>query len=226
MNLSQNYNKNMPLACHFGKMLAMIDPNETKMQQFHIAFFISSHGFGHASRSAALIQALVTKNPNVHATIYTETPRWFFEDALTVPFNFRKMQTDVGVIQTTAIEMDIPGTLKKLERFLAELPENSVRVADLLCNENVDFVVADISPLAIVSAEKAGIPSLLLENFTWDWIYQPFAQAYPGFEKINRQLAQIYQQATCHGQYAPACAPDAGGDFILPPVSPALFRRC
>ncbi len=209
----------MPLTRRFGKMLAMIDPNGTKMQQFHIAYFISSHGFGHASRSAAIIQSVVTKNPDVKITIYTETPRWFFEESLTVPFYYRKTQTDVGVIQITPIEMDIPGTLTKLNRFLADLPENSTRIADLLLNEKVDFVIADISPLAIVGAEKAGIPSLLIENFTWDWIYQPFARNYPGFEEINRKLAQIYDSAMYRGQYSPPCAPSETSDFILPPVS-------
>lgn len=189
------------------------------MQKIHIAFFISSHGYGHASRSAAIIESILAKNPNVRISIFTETPLTFFEESLSEPFKYTKTQSDVGMIQLNPIAMDIPGTLKRLNRFLSALPEESDRIAALLVEEAVDFVVADISPLGILSAEKAGIPSLLLENFTWDWIYEPFAREYPGFTKVSRFLTDVYRRAEYHGQYAPACAPDASCDFILPPVS-------
>lgn len=189
------------------------------MQKIHIAYFISSHGYGHASRSAAIIESILAKNPNVRVSIYTETPCNFFEESLSEPFSYTKTQSDIGMIQLTPIEMDIPGTLKKLNAFIGSLPEESDRIASRLIAESVDFVVADISPLGILSAEKAGIPSLLLENFTWDWIYEPFAREYPGFTKVSRFLSNVFQSSTYHGQYAPACDPDASCDFILPPVS-------
>lgn len=189
------------------------------MQKIHIAYFISSHGYGHAARSAAIIESILAKYPNASVSIYTETPCSFFDESLTKPFSYIKTQSDVGMIQLTPIVMDIPGTLKKLNAFISALPEESDRIAARLIAESVDFVVADISPLGILSAEKAGIPSLLLENFTWDWIYEPFARVYPGFTKIRRFLADIFLRSEYHGQYAPACAPDASCDFILPPVS-------
>ena len=95
------------------------------MHPIHIAAFISSHGFGHASRLSAIIESITWKNPAVKISIFTETPRWVFEDSLRCPFAYQKARTDVGIVQLTPIEMDIPGTLRKLETFIAELPLNA-----------------------------------------------------------------------------------------------------
>ena len=43
-----------------------------------------------------------------------------------------------------------------------------------------DLVVGDIPPLAFAAAERAGVKSLALGNFTWDWIYS----IYPAFEAL------------------------------------------
>lgn len=193
--------------------------SETQMHPIHIAAFISSHGFGHASRLSAIIESVTWKNPAVKISIFTETPRWVFEDSLSCPFAYQKARTDVGIVQLTPIEMDIPGTLRKLETFIAELPLNADMIAEKLRKEAVDFVVADISPLGIVSANRAGIPVLLLENFTWDWIYEPFSRKYPRFTEISAAMKRIFESASIHGQYLPACVPSESCDFELPPVS-------
>ena len=117
--------------------------SETQMHPIHIAAFISSHGFGHASRLSAIIESITWKNPAVKISIFTETPRWVFEDSLSCPFAYQKARTDVGIVQLTPIEMDIPGTLRKLETFIAELPLNADMIAEKLRKEAVDFVVAD-----------------------------------------------------------------------------------
>ena len=55
----------------------------------------------------------------------------------------------------------------------------------LLRQVEADLVVADIPPLGIAAATAAGIPSIALGNFTWDWIYS----AYPGTETLIESIS-------------------------------------
>ena len=56
-------------------------------------------------------------------------------------------------------------------------------------------MIADIPPLAIAAARRAGIPSIVVGNFTWDWIYA----YYPRFERmapgVISTIARAYADA-------------------------------
>jgi UDP-N-acetylglucosamine:LPS N-acetylglucosamine transferase len=60
--------------------------------------------------------------------------------------------------------------------------------------------------MGIVVAEVAGIPSILVENFTWDWIYQPHAEAYGGMRPHIRYLYDRFSSADYRIQTEPLCA--------------------
>ena len=44
-----------------------------------IAYFISPHGFGHAARAAAVMQAISDTDAAVGFEIFTTVPSWFFQ---------------------------------------------------------------------------------------------------------------------------------------------------
>ena len=52
--------------------------------------------------------------------------------------------------------------------------------AAFLRDERVDLVVADIPPLGLAAARRAGVPGIGVSNFTWDWIFS----AYPDTEDL------------------------------------------
>jgi hypothetical protein len=81
-------------------------------------------------------------------------------------------------------------------------------------------VLCDISPLGIAVAEHAGIPSVLIENFTWDWIYDGYADEEPRMADFARVLREMFVQADHRIQTAPVCVP-VESDLIVPPVSRA-----
>jgi hypothetical protein len=57
-------------------------------------------------------------------------------------------------------------------------------------------VLSDIPPIAFAAAHLAGIPSIAVANFTWDWIYAyypRFEQAAPG---VIDTIARAYGHAT------------------------------
>jgi hypothetical protein len=44
-----------------------------------VVFYVSSHGFGHASRDIAVIGALSRRRPGARIVVRTSVPAWFFE---------------------------------------------------------------------------------------------------------------------------------------------------
>jgi hypothetical protein len=54
-------------------------------------------------------------------------------------------------------------------------------------------------------AKRLGAPSILIENFTWDWIYDAYLDAAPELGEFARRSADLTATATHHIQCEPAC---------------------
>lgn len=189
------------------------------MKNLRIAYFISSHGFGHASRSTAIMEAVLRKNPSVRFDIYSGTPEWFFRDAgLKTPV-FHAGAVDVGLFQKSPMEHDIPVTIRLLHEYLEEIPSRASVFANELKVSGTDLVLCDISPLGIVTAKKARIPCVLFENFTWDWMYRPYEEKYPKFREINDRLQEIFSLPDYRLQSDPLCEVSPRQTLFIPPVS-------
>ena len=132
---------------------------------------ITPHGFGHAARAAAVVEAVGRQVP-VELVVVTSVPKWFFTDSLSVPFQYCPLTTDIGLIQTNSLCEDLPATIRALDSFYPVSRERVVRLIQLFFG--CDLILCDIAPLGIVAAQGLGIPSVLIENFTWDWIYSGY----------------------------------------------------
>jgi hypothetical protein len=183
-----------------------------------VAAFISPHGFGHASRACAVMQALHDLEPLARFEIFTLVPEWFFADSLTCPFAHHQLCTDVGLVQTTPLIEDPGATLKALADFLPFDHARVVSLARTLEELDCRLVLCDISPLGIAVARRAGLPSVLVENFTWDWIYEPYLIDHPRFAQPIAALGATFAAATVHIQAEPVCRPDVRFASV-PPVS-------
>jgi hypothetical protein len=64
-------------------------------------------------------------------------------------------------------------------------------------------------------AKEAGLPSLLVENFTWNWMYDGLG---PRFDKHKDYLGRIYEQAAYHIQTEPICQHQQG-NLTVGPIS-------
>ncbi len=178
-----------------------------------IAFFVSPHGFGHAARAAAVMAAL-SRASAPRLAVVTTVPRWFFEDSLAVPFDYHEVAADVGLVQRGPLAEDLDATVAALSRFWSEAAVE--RAARLLDRERVDLVVADVSPLGLAAAARRDVPAVLVENFTWDWIYEPLVERTPGLAPFARRFAELAAGASLRLQAEPVCRPHAGGRRVGP----------
>lgn len=187
-----------------------------------IAFFITPHGFGHASRATGLMQAISQQIPDSKFIVFSTIPEWFFQEARlqvkTIP-----LQCDVGVVQKTPFIEDFETTLKELEKMYPTQPAVLDKIAAELHSNKVNLVICDIAAIGILAAKQAGIPSILIENFTWDWIYESFINAYAQFKEFSAYLSSIYPRADLRIQTEPLCDRIDNACYITSPIARQPF---
>lgn len=121
---------------------------------------ISSHGFGHASRCAAVLSALHRQLPHCRLVLSTAVSPSFLRLAMgDTPFEQRLCRWDVGMLQANALDLDLEGTLKALERVEAALPSLvEQEAAWLAAQPGQPLLLADVPPGAAALARRLGSP--------------------------------------------------------------------
>jgi hypothetical protein len=183
-----------------------------------IAYFITPHGYGHAARSVAIMVALNELEANIRFEIFTRVPAWVFEDSLNFSFGVHPVLTDIGLAQKNSLVEDLPETLERLAQFLPFEPALVNALADQVKRLSCQAIICDISPLGIAVAKAAGLPAVLIENFTWDWIYAGYLASEPRLAPYISDLQGWFASADYHIQTRPMCLPQPV-DLITAPVS-------
>lgn len=194
----------------------MTDRYQADVPARRIAFFISAHGFGHAARAASVMEALAEIESSLRFDIFTTVPDWFFAQSNSYAYQYHQLETDIGLVQRTPFQEDLPATIQKLNNFLPFNQSVIDAVVEKIRHLKCQMVICDIAPMGIRVAREAGVPSVLIENFTWDWIYQGYKE--DGFDKFHAYLQSIFAQASCHIQTQPICKPGKV-DFTAGPAS-------
>ncbi|MCP4898404.1 MAG: hypothetical protein GY906_15630, partial [bacterium] len=108
-----------------------------------IACFVTPHGFGHAARTCAVVEAIHRSVEGMHFEIFTTVPEWFFSTSLTAPFRYHDLFCDVGLVQRSSLVEDPQQTGSRLDAFLKELPERSKQVAARVKEIDCRLVLCD-----------------------------------------------------------------------------------
>ncbi|HPW56172.1 MAG: hypothetical protein KA072_06965 [Thermoanaerobaculaceae bacterium] len=188
------------------------------MSTLRLAVFVTPHGFGHAARACAVMEAIRSLRPEVRFEVFTSVPGWFFSASLEHGFRLHPLFTDVGLVQRTTLHEDPAATAAVLERFV---PFDSAAVcllADLVVRAGCDGVLVDISPLGIEVGRAAGLPVVLVENFLWSWIYEAYVGEVPALRRPIEVLAASFARATHRVRCEPVCGP-GDADLTVAPVS-------
>jgi hypothetical protein len=160
--------------------------------------------------------------PRVHFDIFTRTPRWFFDRSVGAPFSYYSVCTDIGMVQTSPLQEDLEKTIECLDRFIPFDGAQVDRLTRKIVQRRCRLVICDIAPIGIAVARRAGIPSVLIENFTWDWIYKAYARKDPRFEPYRLYLREAFRHADVHIQTEPLCRRAPGADIVVPPISRSI----
>ena len=77
-----------------------------------VVFYITGHGFGHASRSLEVINELLAARPDTHIVVRTSVEAWFLRASTRYPVDLRPIDTDTGVVQHDSLSLDEPKTVR------------------------------------------------------------------------------------------------------------------
>jgi hypothetical protein len=188
-----------------------------------IVFYISGHGFGHASRDIEVVNAMARQRPDVPIMVRSAVPAWLLEASSRVRLDIQPLETDSGVVQHDSLNIDEQETARAARRFYQGFDRQADAEARWLVAHGTKVVVADIPPLAVAAAQRAGIPSVALANFTWDWIYRGF----PGFDTLVPEVLEIITMAYARTTHALRLPLHGGFAPMLPVVRdiPLVARR-
>jgi hypothetical protein len=175
-------------------------------------FYISGHGFGHASRQVEVINAVGARRPDTRLVIRSAVSADLLQRTVRVPYELRPGACDTGVIQTSSVAQDDAATAREAvafyERFDERADAESASLEDVA--DSLALIVGDIPPLAFEVAARRRVPSVAIGNFTWDWIYETA----PGFGDAGWLIARL-RQAYAHAGLALEL-PFAGGFEVFP----------
>jgi hypothetical protein len=155
-----------------------------------LAYYISGHGFGHARRSAQVLRTLAALRPDLRLIVRTSAPPVLFDNISNTVVRAPEQPFDPGVVEHDALSIDPAASLQRLEDVLRRRADLVRLEAEFLRRNDAKLVVADIPFLAGDAAQAARIACLAVGNFTWDWIFEPFAT-----NSAARQMVEEIRQS-------------------------------
>ncbi|KAJ7958626.1 L-arabinokinase [Quillaja saponaria] len=141
------------------------------------AYYITGHGFGHATRVVEVVRHLILAGHDVH--VVTGAPDFVFTSEIQSPRLFiRKVLLDCGAVQADALTVDCLASLEKYSETAVK-PRATILATEVewLNSIKADLVVSDVVPVACRAAADAGIRSVCVTNFSWDFIYAEYVMA-------------------------------------------------
>lgn len=161
-----------------------------------LAVYVSGHGYGHATRTAEVLRAVRDRASTLRIAVATSAPAFLFEGVVPGPLEVRALECDVGLAQRDALVIDEEGTLARWREFMAGWHELLGAETRWLRESGVRLVVGDIPPLAFAAAGEAGVESVAIGNFSWDWVYRHLAARQPGLGEAAATAARDYGRAS------------------------------
>lgn len=155
-----------------------------------IAFLISDHGFGHASRNIPIIRYILEATKDIRIIIKTGKNQGQFIRDLVGDFNGRVSYffepMDVGlVLKENSLDIDSEKLEEKVQDYISSFEEKVSKEKQFLHYNNVNLIVSDIVPWVFKCSKKLNIPSILISNFTWAEIYK---------EHLSKEICDEYIQ--------------------------------
>ncbi|GAB4854102.1 D-arabinose 1-dehydrogenase (NAD(P)(+)) [Ancistrocladus abbreviatus] len=157
------------------------------------AYYVTGHGFGHATRVVEVARHLILAGHDVH--VVSAAPDFVYTTEIQCPrLHIRKVLLDCGAVQADALTVDRLASLEKYHET-AVVPRDSILKTEVewLNSIKADLVVSDVVPVACRAAADAGIRSVCVTNFSWDFIYAEYVMAAGHHRRsIVWQIAEDY----------------------------------
>jgi L-arabinokinase len=151
--------------------------------------YISGHGFGHFTRSEAVLSLLA---PRYAIHVRTNERALLLARRATWAASVTEVDVGPGVAQRGPLETDVAATERALARHVEGFEPLVAREASAIEDVEAVGVYSDVAPVAFEAAARARVPSVGLGNFTWSWIYEELGPC----ARFAPRLARAESEAT------------------------------
>ncbi|KAI0649439.1 hypothetical protein C8Q79DRAFT_1109617 [Trametes meyenii] len=134
-------------------------------------YYCSGHGYGHATRVSAFASHLLNHDPRPIVHIVSSAPRHVFSDSVALGALYRNTNIDPVIVQPLAYRVDRQKSVQVLHNFLRDKDGKVADESQWLRTVRADCVLSDAAFLGCLAANDAGIPSILITNFSFDSVY-------------------------------------------------------
>lgn len=167
------------------------------MQHPHLFVDISSHGFGHLSQVAPVLNALVARLPSLRLTIRSGLPVEKLRARIFHDFAHLPASTDFGYVMHDAVSFDLPATELAYRKQHANWEQKVAEEAALQAELAPQLVFTDVAYLPLAGAARLGIPAISMCSLNWADLFAHYFGAQPWASPIHAQMLAAYNSAAC-----------------------------
>ncbi|KJA19484.1 hypothetical protein HYPSUDRAFT_890066 [Hypholoma sublateritium FD-334 SS-4] len=131
-------------------------------------------GYGHATRVSAFARHLLNLSDGegqLVVYIVSSAPERVFADSIECGARYRFAEIDPVIVQPLAYRVDRRKSVEVLKKFLDKKDELLERERRWLLEVRAHCVLSDAAFLGCLAARAAGLPSILITNFSFDSVY-------------------------------------------------------
>ena len=186
-----------------------------------IGYYVSDTGFGHITRSLALIERILEESDYQVYLVSGKTQIEYAKIYL-IPYEDRVIyqitETEAKTVYfENTLTTDVKTTEKNVEKFIHKLPELLDKELETLKDIMLDCVITDLSLLGIEVAKALKVKKIGLSNYTWYHRYRKkgIKEEYIGYYLNSyNELDMFYQLAMADKMDGLTCPIAAGGHLM------------
>ncbi|MBI2313738.1 MAG: hypothetical protein HYU77_14655 [Betaproteobacteria bacterium] len=181
---------------------------------------ISSHGFGHLSQTAPVLNELQRRIPELRVIVRCKMPREVLARRLDFPFERVEEALDFGMVMDSAVDVRPEDSARAYADAHRDWPARVAAAAGKIAALEPDLVLANIPYLSLAAAARAGVPAVALCSLHWADIFGHYCGNVPGADPIHREILESYRAARCFLRLTPGMAMETlANSRVIGPVA-------
>ncbi|MBI5918581.1 MAG: hypothetical protein HY849_04315 [Nitrosomonadales bacterium] len=193
----------------------------------HLLVDISSHGYGHVSQTAPVVNELVRRIPELRVTLRTGAPAALLAQRFECRYEHIPLELDFGMKMASAVEVRAAASHLAYQELHSDWAGRVAHEARAMRDLQPDLLLANVPYLSLAAAKHAGVRAVGMCSLNWADIYLPYCAELSGSTEIHRQMLAAYNSVDAFLRIQPAM-PMADLDrarSISPIAKPGRVRR-
>ena len=186
----------------------------------HLLVTLSTHGFGHTTQTAPVVNELRRHIPDLRLTLRSAVPHTLLRARFEGGFDHLPANCDIGMVMSSALDVKVEESAEAYAQFHRHWERKIQQEAQLLKGLAPDVLLSNVAYLPLAGAAAAGIPAVAMCSLNWADIYLHYCAHRPEANETYRQIVEAYNSAAGFLQTEPTMPmPDIAKRRPIGPVA-------